>query len=152
MTRAQSRAIDLGGTGLCACFNFRKTARAITQLYDAALRPSGIRSTQFAVLVALAKVAPVSVGDLASLLITDASTMTRNLRVMRRQGLLHISRRASRRQRLVTLTRRGEGALAASLPMWREVQRDFIGKIGVPQWTMLQRELERFSALAVADR
>src|SRR5438067_10317538 len=43
--------LDLDGTGYCASFNFRRTARAVTRLYDTALQESGIRSTQFAILV-----------------------------------------------------------------------------------------------------
>src|SRR6266566_4345782 len=57
--------LDLNGTGYCASFNFRRTARAITKLYDTALQKAGIRSTQFAILVGIAKNQPVSIGALA---------------------------------------------------------------------------------------
>ena len=64
--RQDSSKLDLTGTGYCASFNFRRTARAVTQLYDAALQESGIRSTQFAILVGIAKNQPVSIGALAT--------------------------------------------------------------------------------------
>ena len=57
--------IDLAGSGYYVAFNSRKAARAFTKLYDLELFPSGIRSTQFAVLIALAKSQPISSGDLA---------------------------------------------------------------------------------------
>ena len=69
--RQDSSKLDLTGTGYCASFNFRRTARAVTQLYDAALQESGIRSTQFAILVGIAKNQPVSIGALAEVLIID---------------------------------------------------------------------------------
>lgn len=49
------------------CFNFRKTARALTQLYDGGLHSSGIRSTQFVLLVGIAKSEPVPIGRLSPL-------------------------------------------------------------------------------------
>ena len=52
--------LDLNGTGYCGSFNFRRTARAVTKLYDMALQESGIRSTQFSILVGIAKNQPVS--------------------------------------------------------------------------------------------
>jgi len=53
--RQDSSKLDLTERGNCASFNFRRTARAVTKLYDAALQESGIRSTQFAILVGIAK-------------------------------------------------------------------------------------------------
>ena len=55
--------LDLNGTGYCASLNFRRTARAVTRMYDTAMQDSGIRSTQFAILVGIAKTQPVSMGN-----------------------------------------------------------------------------------------
>lgn len=91
--------LHLPGLGYCVAFNSRKSARAVTKLYDLELVPSGIRSTQFAVLIGLAKSQPVSIGDLAETLLIDTTTLTRSLRLMRKQGLLTISERSTMRQR-----------------------------------------------------
>jgi hypothetical protein len=99
---------DLSGSSYCVAFNCRKAARAVTRLYDLALTPSGIRSTQFAILVGVAKSRPVSIGRLSKMLLLDATTLTRSLQVMRRKGLLRISERSIMRQRFVTLTRWGK--------------------------------------------
>jgi DNA-binding MarR family transcriptional regulator len=139
-------APNLVGTGYCACFNLRKAARAITQLYDAGLQSSGIRSTQFTILVAVAKSERISIGDLAAMLVTDRTTLTRNLGQMQKQGLLDISERSIMRQRFVTLSHKGAQVLRRSLPLWREIQRRFIRRIGRTDWTTLQQELERLSA------
>src|SRR5438128_11782902 len=100
--------LDLNGTGYCAWFNFRRTARAVTRLYDMALQESGIRSTQFAILVGIAKNQPVSVGALGDLLVIDSTTLTRSLRLLKKEGLIAISNRAARRQRFLTITAKGE--------------------------------------------
>src|SRR5215467_14524665 len=90
--------VDLHGTGSCAAFNFRRTARAVTRLYDEALQPAGIRSTQFAILVAVKKSEPVAIGELGRTLGLDATTMTRSLRLLKKDGLLTVSRRGEKRQ------------------------------------------------------
>jgi DNA-binding MarR family transcriptional regulator len=117
-----SSPLDLNGTGYCASFNFRKTARAVTRLYDAALQESGIRSTQFAILVGIAKNQPVSIGRLGDLLVIDSTTLTRSLRLLQKEGFIAISNRAAMRQRFLTVTAKGERVLARSLPAWRKAQ------------------------------
>src|SRR6201984_1610378 len=94
-------SLDLKGTGSCAAFNFRRTARAVTRLYDLALEPAGIRATQFAILTAVAKFQPVAMSRIGEILVLDQTTLTRSLRLLRKQRLLEISARATRRQRFV---------------------------------------------------
>ncbi len=78
--------LDLTGTGYCASFNFRRATRAITALFDNALQESGIRSTQFAILTAVAKTQPVSISTLCEILLMDATTLTRSLDLLRKAG------------------------------------------------------------------
>ena len=96
--------LDLHGTGYCASLNFRRTARAVTRLYDLAFQGTGIRSTQFTILIAVAKAQPVSISALGEILVIDSTTLTRSLAKLQKQGLLTISKRAERRQRFVSLT------------------------------------------------
>src|SRR5580692_11550223 len=96
--------LDLSGTGYCASLNFRRTARAVTQLYDAALQESGVRSTQFAILVGIAKNQPVSIGTLGEVLIIDRTTLTRSLQLLKKGRLIKISERKRMRQRFLALT------------------------------------------------
>src|SRR6266705_1462724 len=140
---------DLNGTGYCASFNFRRTARAITRLYDMALQETGIRSTQFAILVGIAKNQPVSMGALAHVLVIDSTTLTRSLRLLKKEGLIAISNRAARRQRFLTITAKGEHMLARSLPAWRKAHERFVATIGSEYWLDLRKELERLTRVAV---
>ncbi|MBL8779933.1 MAG: winged helix-turn-helix transcriptional regulator [Alphaproteobacteria bacterium] len=141
--------VDLTGTGTCAAFNLRRASRVVTQLYDAGLSPTGLRSTQFTILVATAKNQPASIGKLADVTLMDQTTMTRNLRLMVREGLIEVSARGAKREKSVRLTPAGERALAKAVPVWRAMQERFLGSFGAGKWRDLRRELELAAGLAV---
>jgi DNA-binding MarR family transcriptional regulator len=141
--------LDLTGTGYCASFNFRRVSRAVTTLFDKAIQDSGLRSTQFAVLTAIAKTQPVSIGTVADLLVIDATTLTRSLNLLRKLGYLTISPRGAKRQRFLNLTDDGEKALARAVPLWRKIQQTFVDQIGENRWRTLRAELEDLSKTAV---
>src|SRR5437016_2730156 len=141
--------LDLHGTGYCASLNFRRTARAITQLYDRELLRAGIRSTQFTMLVAIAKIQPTPIHTLSSILVIDPTTLTRSLRLLEKDGLIVVSKRSSKRQRLVRLTPQGERALAKTLPLWRQIQRRFVDAVGSDYWMNFRNDLERLAHMAL---
>lgn len=141
--------VDLTGTGTCAAFNLRRVSRVVTQLYDAGLSSTGLRSTQFTILVATAKNQPASVGALAGVTLMDQTTMTRNLRLMAREGLIDVSARGARREKQVRLTTAGERALAKAVPAWRATQERFLGAFGAGKWRGMRQELELAAGLAV---
>jgi len=147
--RHDASKLDLTGTGYCASFNFRRTARAVTQLYDRALEESGLRSTQFAILVGIRKKQPVSISALAEILTIDQTTLTRSLRLLEQESLITISARSTMRQRFLALTPKGERALARCLPLWRKVHQEFVTTVGAGYWTDLRSELERLAHVAV---
>jgi DNA-binding MarR family transcriptional regulator len=151
MTRRQPPvALDLTGTADCAAFALRKATRAVTQLYDDLLRETGLRSTQLAVLIAVAKRAPISVGDLAALTVLDPSTMTRSLRVLADADLIDIAPRGVGRQKQISLTARGRRMLARAVPRWRAAQHRVIRGLGAERWPPFQAELGRLVTLAQA--
>jgi len=142
--------LDLTGTGYCASFNLRRTARAVTRAYDAALEETGMRSTQFTILVGIAKNQPVSIGSLAEVLVIDPTTLTRSLRLLAKEGRITISNRSIMRQRFLSLTHKGERALARSLPAWRKVQEKLVSTVGAEPWKDLRRKLEQLAHTVVA--
>ena len=142
-------SLDLSGTGSCAAFNFRRTARAVTRLYDLGLEPSGLRATQFAILTAIAKFQPVSISRIGEILVLDQTTLTRSLGLLQKQRYLEISPRSVRRQRFLTLTDSGVKALAIAVPLWRKVQAKFLAEMGGDSWPRLRNELERLAGMAV---
>ncbi len=142
--------LDLNGTGSCASFNFRKAARAVTRFYDQAFEDFGIRSTQFTILIGIAKTQPTSISALADLLVIDRTTLTRSLRLLKKQGLLAISERSTKRQRFLSLTPKGEQTLADSLPPWRKAHNRFVESMGAEYWDHFRGELEKLSHVALA--
>jgi DNA-binding MarR family transcriptional regulator len=140
---------DLTGTSGCAAYQFRRTSRAVARLYDAALAPSGIRSTQFAILTAIAKLQPISMSHVGEILVIDGATMTRSLRLLQKDGLIEIAPRGVRRQRLLTLTLKAEKALAIAVPLWRDAQARFLASLG-GEWKEIRNELEQAARIAVS--
>lgn len=140
--------VSLSGTGLCVCFQLRRTSRAITQLYDAALQPSGIRSTQFTLLVAIAKKEPISISALGDLVVIDATTLSRSLRKVEQMGLIKIVSGADRRARMVRLSAKGQEALRVSVPYWRKVQEEVVSRLAGPDWAEIQIQLEKIKQVS----
>lgn len=123
----------------CTCFNLRKAARAVTQRYDDALRPSGLRSTQFTLLALLAGHGAMGMNELAAASVTDRTTLTRNLAVLERDALVQ-TRPAEddARVRLAELTGRGRQRLSAALPLWEGVQAAMLDQLGAAPLDVLR--------------
>jgi DNA-binding MarR family transcriptional regulator len=135
--------LNLNGTGECVAFSLRKAARAVTQNYDDALRPTGLRSTQFAILVAIGKRQPISMQHLSELTVIDATTLTRSLKLLAAQGVIEIGARTARRERLVKLTSVGRRRLARAVSLWRGAQKRVVTKIGDAEWSRLRGKLDQ---------
>lgn len=128
--------------------NVRKAARAVTQLYDEVLQPSGLRATQFNLLVAIALAGEAPVTRLADALVMDRTTLTRNLKPLESQGLITIEAGTDRRSHLVRLTGRGLQALATALPYWQQAQGQMVTRLGQEKWHTLMAELKTTVTLA----
>ena len=114
----------------CACANLRRAARAVTRLYNQALRPVGIEITQFTLLVALSLTDEITQGDLADLLALDSTTLTRVLSLVKKRRWVQIRQGQDRRQRLVSLTTTGREKLRHSMPRWTQAQADLEKAVG----------------------
>jgi len=125
----------------CTCFHLRKAARSVTQFYDQVLQPSGLRITQFCVLVSLSLRGPQSVTDLASCLGMDRTTLTRSLQVLAQQGLLRVEEGSDRRRHLVRLTDQGSAALLLAYPYWQHAQTSLVAQLGDDRWSALLADL-----------
>ncbi|WP_232629705.1 MarR family winged helix-turn-helix transcriptional regulator [Methylobacterium sp. Leaf118] len=107
----------------CLCSTLRRATRALTATYDAALRPAGLRVTQFSILRMLERLGPMPVTRLATEAVLDRSTMGRNLDPLERRGFVRLTvNAADQRERVASLTEAGRDALVAAVPLWREAQ------------------------------
>jgi DNA-binding MarR family transcriptional regulator len=134
--------------GVCACSNFRKASRAITQLFDQILQPSGLRSTQFIILLEIAVARSTTVPQLARQLVMDPSTVTRNLKPLAKRRLVKISGREWR-SHTFTLSPRGLRVLEGGVPLWERAQIGFVNQLGQKRWRSL---LSNLSAAVIVAR
>ena len=111
---------------LCACYNLRRAARAVTQLFDVYFDRIGLKATQYTVLAVLAhrqaQARPSTVTELATGLVLEQSSLSRNLAVLERLGYVRLVPGSDRRQRVVTLTRAGRRVVARGYPLWQQAQ------------------------------
>jgi DNA-binding MarR family transcriptional regulator len=125
----------------CLCLQVRKTARKVTQWYDECLQPSGLRSTQFNLLVAIALAQMVPLTRLAEVLVLDRTTLARNLKPLESQELVEVAPGEDKRVRLIRITARGLQLLEQALPYWREAQDQVMARLGQAQWNALRADL-----------
>jgi DNA-binding MarR family transcriptional regulator len=121
----------------CLCATLRRSARALTQHYDDALRPLGLRTTQFTVLQALSLTGEVSQGKLGRILAIDSTTLTRTLDIMGRRGWIAKRRGKDRREWRLRLAQAGKAQLDRALPFWQKVQSRLRQKLGSESWNSL---------------
>jgi DNA-binding MarR family transcriptional regulator len=119
------------------CGSFRRTSRALTQLYEQALRPLGLRASQFTILQVLALAGEVTQGQLGEMLAMDSTSLTRTLGIMARQGWITAHRGKDRRERRLDLASSGERQLQKALPVWEKVQARLRRQLGVQAWKNL---------------
>lgn len=117
----------------CACANLRRAARLATQMYDEALRPSGLRSTQFTLLQALHLAPSISQKQLGEVLGLDSTTLTRTLARLRRKGWVRSQPGADRRELQISLTASGQREFRRVLPFWESAQKRLRRALGA-QW------------------
>jgi DNA-binding MarR family transcriptional regulator len=126
----------------CTLSRLRKVTRRITQIYDAALEPSGLTITQFGLLTHLQAHGSLSIGELADGMVMDATTLTRLLRPLERDKLVAIaSNLEDRRRRDIELTPAGRAAVRKAVPLWRSAQLELHGILGAQDHQALQRVL-----------
>jgi DNA-binding MarR family transcriptional regulator len=104
----------------CLCLHLQRAARALARHFDEALRPLGLTSGQFSLLMSLNRAEAPSIGEVSSFLAMDRTTLTANLKPLERRGLLEVTvDDADKRSRRMTLTPAGRAALAAAVPVWK---------------------------------
>ena len=144
--------LEMGKT--CACYNLRRAARAVTQVFDTYFDEIGLRATQFTVLAALAWTGqtPPTVTELADALVLEQSSLSRNLAVLERKGFLRLVPGADRRERIVTLTRTGRATLAKGYPLWKKAQATIAEAVDANELETQLRALRRMTRSAQAIR
>lgn len=127
---------------LCPAFNIRAASRIITQIFDDALKPSGLQITQFAVLVGVHIMDTPSISTLAKGLVMDRTTLTRGLKPLESEGFLKIITGDDKRTRFVRLTAKGRSAIEKALPYWEKARETVSKEFGENNLGSLIKDLE----------
>lgn len=134
----------------CYATALRKASRRLTAFYDDALAPTGLRSTQYAILGELVDGDPVTINELAQALVLDRSGLGHSLRPLQRDGLIRLDRDATDRRSVnVTLTEEGRRRFEQALVLWRSAQDQVVAVLGT---SVADRLRDQLNGVAEDDR
>jgi DNA-binding MarR family transcriptional regulator len=134
-------------TPQCYATAMRKASRRLTSLYDEVMAPSGLRSTQFAILKQVARSESISINELGEALVMDRSAVGHSLRPLQRDGLISLEKDTTDRRSVnVTLTAEGQRRLMEAAVLWREAQSRVTEVIGLRQADQLRGRLLRLAS------
>lgn len=143
MAIRKKAAASAAGGSRCSCTALRKATRRISQLYDAALAPSGLKITQRAILAQIGRTEPTNVGMLAEALVMDAGALAHTLRPLERDGFVSIDVNPDdRRHRSISLTSEGRAKLIETDALWSRAQAGFDAAVGRVESAALRKALE----------
>ena len=127
----------------CACFNLRRAARLVTQKFDRAFRDAGITANQFSILMATYNQEGILLTKLAKTLGMERTTLSRNLSLLERLGMVSIEMGGDKRERRIAITTKGVTLLEKTLPLWQRAQNEVVGLLGEEEWAGLLSGLHK---------
>jgi DNA-binding MarR family transcriptional regulator len=130
----------------CNCQALRQAARRVTQAYDGHLASVGLKTTQYSILAKLNRLGPLSINELAKLMVMDRTTLGRAVLPLERDKLLAIGGDDDGRKRRLQITSAGQTRLKAATAKWREAQKEFELAYGVTESAGLRTALQRVVA------
>ena len=129
----------------CLVLNTRMAARAVTRRYDKALRPFGVTAAQFSILTSMVARPERSVTDMARSIAIDRTTLSRNLDLLVRKGLVSGHEADKGNGRLVALTNEGNDLVQKLLPQWRQAQAEMRELLVAPDLKSVVASLQKLS-------
>jgi DNA-binding MarR family transcriptional regulator len=121
----------------CVCFNMRKATRFVTQFYDSSLKSTGLRVTQLSLMTAIRVMGPTSFKRLSEAIGMDQTTLSRNIGLLQKRGLVEMEPGSDLRTRRISLTQLGHEGLKQAYPLWKAAQTEMVSRIGSDNWKSL---------------
>jgi DNA-binding MarR family transcriptional regulator len=137
---------------ICACATVRRASRAVTQFYDSRLRAHGIEGPQFALLAMLNRLGDCRQTDLGRRLDLDKTTLSRNVKLLQRNGWIEVTAGADARERRIALTAAGRRRLSAARPAWQAAQEQLRSCMRKHDWAMTISVLDAMTHAARVAR
>ena len=142
MGKSETSSIDAIAR-TCIAVRLRRLNRVVTNLYDDALRPLGLKVSQLNILVVAAKLGLARPARVCEILQLDASTLSRNVERMRAHRWLESVPDEDARAQPFRLTERGRRLLEKAAPAWEEAQRQAAELLGAEGIALLDRAAGR---------
>ena len=115
---------------LCNCGILRQSSQKLTAIYDEALKLSGLRVTQFAVLKNIHKLGKTSITELDTYLEQDRSTIGRNIRILEKIKVVSINKSSDKREFEILITKYGIECLQLARKSWEDINIKISSKLG----------------------
>ena len=118
-------------TANCIAARLRVMDRAISSIYNQAIRPYGLKITQMNIIVVVSAYGPMEVKPLCRVLNMDSSTMSRALTLIEKKGWLKSQPSGQGKNLIVSSTNEGFNLLQHVYPDWKKAQKkaeDLLGK------------------------
>ena len=132
--------------GECIAVRMRMLNRIVTNLYDEALRPLGLKVSQMNILVAVAKMGTARPAEVCERLHLDVSTLSRNVERMKARGWLEVVPDQDGRAQPFQLTRQGRKLLEKAVPAWKKAQRQATSLLGTGIVDQLNQAIGRLNS------
>jgi DNA-binding MarR family transcriptional regulator len=126
----------------CLAVRVRMLSRVITNLYDEALRPLGLKVSQLNILVVTAKLGTARPAEVCDILLLDPSTLSRNVERMQAHGWLEVVADSDRRAQPFRITVAGRALLKRAVPLWEQAQQRAAELLG-PEGTRVVSQIEK---------
>lgn len=131
----------------CISRAVRCADRVLTNAYDRALSPSGLRTTQYTLLSVLKRQTVASIGELSQLLELDQTTTTRNVLLLEKSGLVVRVAHQDPRVKLLKLTAEGKRRQKLAKQHWHKMQETLKNSFGHEQWETFFSVLQKLETV-----
>jgi len=133
--------------GACAAQKTRNASRKLSRRYDDALRPLGLKCSQYSMLVIITLTEDRTLTELAGHVGLERTTLIRNLKPLEREGWVKVSEEGYRRARTVEITEQGLAKLEEALPIWYATQKSLKEELGEGTWQSVHQSLEALNRI-----
>ena len=127
----------------CACANLRRIARIVTQVYEEQMQPTGLKVTQYYMLVNIARHKETSISKLGEIMLLDQTTITRNINILKKSGYVNITKDINdSRTKSISITDTGLVKLEEATPIWLQIQEKVEKNMGKEKYKDLLEALK----------
>lgn len=131
----------------CIAVRLRLLNRVVTNLYDDALRPLGLKVSQMNILILTAKLGLARPAQVCEILQLDTSTLSRNVKPLQAHGWLEVMPDEDARTQPFRLTAQGKRLLEKAIPAWEEAQRQASELLGAEGVALLDKAAKKLGWL-----